>query len=163
MERLLGFGWHSVRHLGSPFLAHTFPLKNREASLLSFHQRLLQQEQSLLPQVCAPPFSSSKLPCFSNPYSDTSANCLSHLPLYSPLLRAGFNIFPLFFAIFTHPLVSQANFLKFFCVTLLCLLTTRHKHDSHVSWEIQAWKAGHATLPHFWRDHFPSLAHHTAA
>lgn len=111
----------------------------------------------------APPFSSPKLPCFSNPYWDTSANCLSHLPLYSPLFRAGFNVLPLFFAIFTHPLIIQADFLKFRCVTRACLLTTRHKHDSHISWEIQTQKAGHGALPHFWLEHLSSPAHYVAA
>lgn len=55
---------------------------------------------------------------FQTPSSNSSASCLSHLPLYFPLFRAGFNIFPLFFATFAHPLMSQADFSKFLCVTL---------------------------------------------
>lgn len=54
---------------------------------------------------------------FQTPSSNSSANCLSHLPLYFPLFRAGFNIFLLFIATFTHPLMSQTDFLRFLCVT----------------------------------------------
>lgn len=79
--------------------------------------------------------------------SASSADCLSHLPLYFPLLRAGFDKFPLFSATSTPPLMSQADFLKFLCVTQGLPTHTRHKHSSPSSWETQrSWTCNSASF-----------------
>lgn len=86
---------------------------------------------------------------FQTPSSDSSASCLSHLPLYFLLFRAGFGIFPLFFATFTHPLMSWADLLKFLCVTLG--LPTHHQAQTQLpqllgSTGLGSWMCNSATF-----------------